>query len=162
MTEGLTLQEQLSLTQASFITGKSLTIAAGQSAVHNVTGSLFVCKESSASFMMQVDDGEKFPFELGLRFRYFNFFKKLTFYNEGATALTLSYYVAHALVEDARLNTLIGRTIILGQQALDTRLVVTEDSLGAGKTLAVGASVSIPGTNAQPEAEANRCFKQRL
>lgn len=83
------------------ITNKILTIAAGvgRAVVVNVTGSLFICRESSAQFVMQFNDGEQFPCESGFALRPPGGFTKLVFCNKSATEeLTLEFYAGDTYV----------------------------------------------------------------
>lgn len=67
--------------------------------VVNVTGSIFVCKESSAPFLMQFDNSAKFPCEGGFSLRVPDGFRRVTFFNQSATTkLTVNFYAGDAQV----------------------------------------------------------------
>jgi hypothetical protein len=86
----------------SALTNKMLEIAAGDGRAGrvNVTGAIFVCKESSAKFDMQFDDGEKFPCESGFSLKPPSGFTRITFYNKSATeALTVDFYAGDTSVQ---------------------------------------------------------------
>lgn len=128
----------------SFISSKSITIGAGQLERVNITGQVFICKESSAAFQMSMNNGERFDMEVGLGFRLNgdDFFTLLTFYNDTAQDITVQFYAAAAEIRDTRLNNLIERQVAVGYKALDSRLVAGDSTLDADET------ITIPGTNA--------------
>ncbi len=82
------------------LTNKNTDVKAGvgQAQPVDVTGSLFVCKESTARFMMQFNDGEKFPCEPGFSFRPPGGFSRVTFYNLGTDLLTIDWYAGDTWV----------------------------------------------------------------
>src|ERR1043166_10059764 len=89
------------LNLGSFITFKSVELAAGQVIAMNITGQLFICTGSSDRFKMAIDDGEEFPMELGLRFRLLrdDIFSQLTFRNDTEDTVTFSFYVGAAEID---------------------------------------------------------------
>jgi len=131
------------------------TIPANGSIELNVSGVRFLCKESDGTFKLRVDDSPAIPWEAGLyldltedpEYRPGDVYKKLTFINDTGTDIDVTFYTIGPGIRDSRFNNLIDRNTAITTVAVPTRLVVTEDSLGAGKTLIVGGSVSIAGTN---------------
>lgn len=81
------------------ITHKMTKVAAGRTAVVDVSGSLFMCRESSAQFNMSFNDGELFPCEHGFQLRPPGGFTRLVFQNLSATdELTVEFYAGDVFV----------------------------------------------------------------
>lgn len=80
-------------------------------------GRWFVCKESSAVFGVIFDDGAENPCEVGIGFKHTDEdgvaakFKSIILVNNTGNPITCGFYVGSTEVIDARLNTLVDRTI---------------------------------------------------
>lgn len=80
-------------------------------------GRWFVCKESSAVFGVIFDDGAENPCEVGIGFKHTDEdgvaakFKSVILVNNTGAAITCGFYIGSTEVIDARLNTLVDRTI---------------------------------------------------
>ncbi len=71
----------------------------GLAVVLDVTGALFVCKEATARFEMQFDDGPRFPCEGGFTLRPPGGFTRITLFNLSATEkLTVDFYAGDTFV----------------------------------------------------------------
>lgn len=82
----------------------------GLARLMDTSGELFVCKEATAQFEMQFDDGPKFKCEGGFSIRPPGGFTKLTFFNLLSVALLVSFYAGNAYVSYDYLRTPRTRT----------------------------------------------------
>lgn len=131
------------------------TIPANDSITVDASGVRLLCKESDDTFQLRIDDSPKIPFEAGLTFdltedpEYLpgDQFKRLTLINDTSTAIDVSLYTLGPGLKDSRFNNLLERNISVRVVSAPSRIVATEDSLGAGLTIAVAASATILGSN---------------
>jgi hypothetical protein len=107
---------------AGFIASQTILIPTGGQPINvAASGRMFVCKESNGTFQMSFNMGQFFPMEVGLGFRLEGSdFKTLTFRNDTAADITVTFYTGVAEVKDARLNTLVQRTISTSQKNYPT------------------------------------------
>lgn len=81
----------------------SITVPGTQVVKHvPITGTLFVCKEATARFKIQFNDGEKMDFEGGFSIRLPEGFTRVTFYNLDETTevdLVVDFYAGDSTVE---------------------------------------------------------------
>ncbi len=95
-------------------------------------GTLFHVKESNGVFQVAFDDGDFSDCEVGIQFRQgedFEEFKRVYLRNTTGASITAQIYIGTGRsVIDARLNTLVNRSITVSQQNADTYPVCTEIS----------------------------------
>lgn len=105
------------VTPKSFLRYYTRTIPAGRKLPLDLGGRWFVCKESTAAFAIAFDDGGENPCEVGIGFVHEDEdgnpakFKKITLVNTSGADITVGFYVGSTRVIDARLNTLVDRTV---------------------------------------------------
>lgn len=115
----------------------------------NVSGVRLLCKESDDTFLLSIDDSPFIPFEVGLSFdltedpqyQSGDIFKKLTLQNDTATDIDVVIYTMGPGLKDARLNTLVSRTISVGAAEPATFAV------GGGRSLPAAATDTFTGLN---------------
>jgi hypothetical protein len=99
----------------TFFSHKKVVLAPAEHTIVNVTGSTFACTESNGGFEMSFDDGEWFPFDVGLKVRFPrpDFFTKLGFRNPGNAEVTFEFVTTSGEIIDARLNVVRDRPLQL-------------------------------------------------
>ncbi|MCX7790157.1 MAG: hypothetical protein N2378_05920 [Chloroflexaceae bacterium] len=95
----------------SFLSHHTLTVPAGQTRRVNVTGTYFLCSESSAPFRLRLGDREATFFSAGLavRFQPGDWFAFIEITNPGSADNEIEFFVGTAEVIDARLNVVTDR-----------------------------------------------------
>lgn len=112
----------------SWLTFKTVTLAAQSVRIENVTGSVFICRDATAQFKMGFGDrSEYFPMQGGMGFRLEagDYFSRITLQNDTNEAITLTYYLGQTEVLDYRLGRSNASTYLTGW---------AETSLDAGAT----------------------------
>jgi hypothetical protein len=133
-------------TKKPFLRYYTEIIPAGRKITKDYGGRWFICKESTAVFGVAFDDGAENPCELGISFPYEDEdgniakFKKVTLINSTAADIVVGFYISSCRVIDARLNTLVDRTINVAVSSQ-----VQAYSKGTSGTLAAGASAIFTG-----------------
>lgn len=118
--------------------------AGGQLVQVNVAGSVFLCAEVTGTalpFEMQMDSLPFIPMTQGLsvRLKGGDEFRQLTFRNPTSSEITVEFYAGSALIEDARLNIVRGRSA----PVMHAPCVNTAHST----TIAAGAALDLTGAH---------------
>lgn len=128
----------MSLTRASFLSPKTVTVAAGGRAIINITGNFISCTESSGEFFVGFDDDtELSPFNKGLSYELEpgDKFQKIVIENRGVAAVTLKLLIGRGKITDQRLNIVSGLTLPVVNQDAPTALRTRNSGvLAAGTT----------------------------
>jgi len=95
------------LNRDSFVTYKKLVVQPGDQVKIYVTGQTLVCIEANHGFQLRLDEGEFFPWNLGLKLKLLptDFFASFTVRNTDADEpLVAEFLILRGDVDDQRLN----------------------------------------------------------
>jgi hypothetical protein len=91
----------------AFLTYKSLNLPAYAVVPMAVSGSVFVCKSSTAIFYLSLDGGEEFPIEQGwsINLQGDEGFRNLIFHNRSGAAIAIEFYAGSSVMYYASQDT---------------------------------------------------------
>jgi hypothetical protein len=130
----------MSLTRASFLSPKIVTVQPGAQVRVNITGTFVVCLEASNEFYLGFDDdSELSPFNKGLSYELDpgDVFHAVILENRGTGANTVKLLIGRGKVEDRRLNIVSGLTLNVVNQDSPTLALMQRVNIAAGAATAI-------------------------